>query len=93
MVTARTGRYFHPVTTRNRSIMVNFDCRRSLSGSNDRFRPSVVNFGRYHPREKKKRENKENLESGTALRLRDPLPTGDFFSPHGEKKCLLTWGE
>ncbi|RRT84032.1 hypothetical protein B296_00004960 [Ensete ventricosum] len=83
MVTACIARYvpFRPLTGMQ------------IARSNDRFRPSVVDFGRYHPREKKKRENKENLESGTALRLRDPFPTGDFFSPRGEKKRLLTWGE
>ncbi|RRT55264.1 hypothetical protein B296_00007126 [Ensete ventricosum] len=42
---------------------------------------------------RKKKREKKNLELDTALRLRDPLPAGDFFSPRGEKKRLPTWGE
>ncbi|RRT55005.1 hypothetical protein B296_00047723 [Ensete ventricosum] len=36
-------------------------------------------------REKKKRE-KKNLESGAALRQRDPSPVDDFFSLRGKKE-------
>ncbi|RWW39455.1 hypothetical protein BHE74_00055213 [Ensete ventricosum] len=43
---------FRPVTTRNRPITLDFDRRLSLSGGNGRFRSSVVDFRRYHLREK-----------------------------------------
>ncbi|RWW26216.1 hypothetical protein BHE74_00008394 [Ensete ventricosum] len=69
---------FHPITTRNRLVTVDFDRRQPLSGEEG---------GR------KKKRGKKNLEPGTALRLRNPLPAGDFFSPRGEKKRLPTLGE
>ncbi|RWW78881.1 hypothetical protein BHE74_00012881 [Ensete ventricosum] len=96
MDTARTGRYvpvrslpggtvvwgcFCPVTTQNRLVTVNFGRRRLLSGSNGRFRPSVADFGRYQPREKKR----ENLESGAAL----PIPIRRprvIFSPRAGRR-------
>ncbi|RRT83944.1 hypothetical protein B296_00004302 [Ensete ventricosum] len=93
MDTARTGRYvlvrslpggtvvwgcFCPVMTQNRLVTVNFGRRRLLSGSNGRFRPSVADFGRYQPREKKR----ENLESGAGL----PIP---IRRPRGKIKYVV----
>ncbi|RWW55431.1 hypothetical protein BHE74_00037932 [Ensete ventricosum] len=46
---------FHLVTARNQSVMVNFDCRRPLSGG--------INRGRRKKRDKKR----ENLRSSAAL--------------------------
>ncbi|RWW28597.1 hypothetical protein GW17_00006928 [Ensete ventricosum] len=37
-------------------------------------------------REKKKKREKKNLESGAALRPRDPSPADDFFSLRGKKE-------
>ncbi|RWV79269.1 hypothetical protein GW17_00059625, partial [Ensete ventricosum] len=61
--------YFHSVTTRNRPVTFDFDCRFSLLSGNNLFRPSPTDFGWYQSREKKKRK-KENMEYGIALRLR-----------------------
>ncbi|RWV89527.1 hypothetical protein GW17_00048317, partial [Ensete ventricosum] len=43
---------FRLVTTWNRLVTVDFDHRQLLSGGNDRFRLSSVDFGWYQPREK-----------------------------------------
>ncbi|RWV97976.1 hypothetical protein BHE74_00021621 [Ensete ventricosum] len=43
--------------------------------------------------ERKKKREKKNLEFEVALRPRDPLLAGDFFSARGEKKRLPVWGE
>ncbi|RWW12254.1 hypothetical protein BHE74_00051638 [Ensete ventricosum] len=55
---------FLPVSTRNRSITVHFDFCRLLSGGNDRFRLSAVNFGRYQSMEKEEKGEEEGEEKG-----------------------------
>ncbi|RZS29231.1 hypothetical protein BHM03_00062937 [Ensete ventricosum] len=62
------------------TLAVDFDYRRSISGG--------INRGR-----KKKREKLELALLSRSLRMRDPSPAGDFFSPRKEKKCLLARGE
>ncbi|RWW35333.1 hypothetical protein BHE74_00059770 [Ensete ventricosum] len=66
--------YFLPVTTRNRSIMIDFDHRRPLSSDNDRFRSSLADFGRYQPREKEE-EGEERGEPGIWRCSPDPDPS------------------
>ncbi|RRT39341.1 hypothetical protein B296_00059221 [Ensete ventricosum] len=69
-----------PGGTTNWGLTVDFDYRRSISGG--------INRGR-----KKKREKLESALLSRSLRMRDPSPAGDFFSPRKEKKCLLARGE
>ncbi|RWW81962.1 hypothetical protein BHE74_00009608 [Ensete ventricosum] len=76
---------FRPVTTKNRSVMVDFNLHQLLSGGNGRFRPSATDFGWYQPREKEE-EGEEKGEPGVWRYSLDPSPAGDFFSPHGEKE-------
>ncbi|RRT48817.1 hypothetical protein B296_00052807 [Ensete ventricosum] len=57
--------------------MVDFDRRRLLSGGNDRFRPSAIDFGWYQLREKE-----EEGEPGVWRCSLDPALslTGNFFA-------------
>ncbi|RRT74530.1 hypothetical protein B296_00030959 [Ensete ventricosum] len=76
---------FRPVTTKNRSVMVDFNLHQLLLGGNGRFRPSATDFGWYQLREKEE-EGEEKGEPGVWRYSLDPSPAGDFFSPHGEKE-------
>ncbi|RWW40977.1 hypothetical protein BHE74_00053574 [Ensete ventricosum] len=58
------------------AVTVDFNCRRPISGG--------ISQGR------EKEEEEKNTWS--PLRLCDPSPAGDFFSPCGEKKSLPMWG-
>ncbi|RRT51524.1 hypothetical protein B296_00051071 [Ensete ventricosum] len=77
---------FRPVTTRNRSITIDFDHRRLLSGGNNRFRPSAADISRGREKEEEGEEEeekkRENLESSATLPIRR----------HG-RFLLPAWGE
>ncbi|RWW12311.1 hypothetical protein GW17_00024027 [Ensete ventricosum] len=68
--------------------MVDFDRRRSLSGSSSRFRLSAIDFGR----EKEEGEEKGNLESGAARAIHrsraisSPRAGRRNVSPCGDKE-------
>ncbi|RWW39442.1 hypothetical protein BHE74_00055230 [Ensete ventricosum] len=68
--------------------MTDFNHRRRLSGDNDQFRPSLADFGRYQPREKKGR----TWRSDAALPILTCHPrasrcfVGRMIDDRGEKK-------
>ncbi|RRT60498.1 hypothetical protein B296_00031765 [Ensete ventricosum] len=84
---------FRPITTRNRSVTVDFDYHRLLSGGNGRFRLSTTNFGRYQSREgaRRRRGRRRGEEKGEPRVRRcspDPSPARDISSLRREKKHL-----
>ncbi|RWV98855.1 hypothetical protein GW17_00038272 [Ensete ventricosum] len=70
---------------RNRSVMIDFDCHQSLSGSIGRFRLSSVDFEWYQSREGERRRG--GKIHGVLFARRRFLPL------RGEKKNLYVWGE
>ncbi|RZS23421.1 hypothetical protein BHM03_00056353 [Ensete ventricosum] len=86
--------------TRNRSITIDFDHRRSLLSDNGRFRPSLTDFGRYQSREKEE-EGEEKGEPRDPMlfsrsrtvtrRLLDDLQ-GESLTIAGKRKRCVTRG-
>ncbi|RWW35582.1 hypothetical protein BHE74_00059474 [Ensete ventricosum] len=91
---------FHLVTTQNRPVMVDFDCRWLLSDDNSRFRPSVVDFGRYQPREGERRIGRRRKRGRSRGRRKTRSPVLLFAraiycswaisSPHAGRRNVST---
>ncbi|RWW52788.1 hypothetical protein BHE74_00040764 [Ensete ventricosum] len=92
--------YFCPVNTRNRSITIDFDHHRLLSGDNDRFRPSSADFNRRRPisngisqgRKKKRFEKKREPRDLKSLSRSRSSPAGfSSFAGRGGFLLRLRW--
>ncbi|RRT33595.1 hypothetical protein B296_00055600, partial [Ensete ventricosum] len=86
--------YYH----RNRSVTVDFDHCRPLSGGNGRFRPSSADFGQYQLREKEEEGEEEEGEEkreprDPALLFPDPNPSPAGFSALRGENLWRSWGE
>ncbi|RRT72869.1 hypothetical protein B296_00034030 [Ensete ventricosum] len=84
--------------TRNRSVTIDFDHRRSLLSDNGRFRPSLTDFGRYQSREKEEEGEEKGEPRDPTLfsrsrtvtrRLLDDLQ-GESLTIAGKRKRCVT---